>query len=178
MKFTVTRIPISTPPLYHVDGTLSRDGFSYRVTDGKSETEVERPASWRGAHVRVKYRFNKSERSVLSDAVVLAEFAEAEHLKTEPIAVMDREVRAPEVVNARTLADKLAAALKTPTLSAGLSDKLARLDRGDGPGLLSEIQQTLNPSTTPAGVHPDLLEHKASTLVVSYAPYPREGAKS
>lgn len=140
----VASVPVPVAPMFHCEGTLSRAGFEYAVTDGRG-AEIERPASWRGAHVRVKYRFHKSERSVLADAVVLAEFAEAEHLKVEPIAVIDRDVRAPEVVNAITLADKLAAALKAPTLAAGLLEKLTRLERGDGPALLSDIHNALNP---------------------------------
>lgn len=133
------RRPIDVAAMYHVEGELSRSGFTWALVN--SGTDV--PASWKGSEVRVRYRFKQSEKSVLSDAIVLAEFAEAARLEVEPIAVPDRELRAPEVAAARTLAEKLAAYQKVDALAPAVAEKLAALEHGDPIVVLANLQAAL-----------------------------------
>lgn len=144
--FDVVSKPVDVRPLYHVEGTLTREGFVYQVKAGPGGAFQDRPASWKDCEVRVRYKFNQSEKSVLRDAQVLAEFAEAARLEVEPIAVPDRALRAPAVAEARTLAEKLRAwgdvagvTVQTESVLA----KLAALEHKDPLVLLSEIQTSL-----------------------------------
>lgn len=143
--YSVTSHPIDIAPMYHVEGTLTRDGFTWAVTKGPGGDVLPAPASWKGCEVRVRYRFNQSEKSVLRDAVVLAEFAEAAKLEVEPIAVPDRALRAPEVAEARTLPEKIRAwATSTGVaLPASAVDKLAQLDAGDSFQILTDVQAAI-----------------------------------
>jgi DNA repair exonuclease SbcCD nuclease subunit len=129
--------PIDCPPRYHVEGLLTRDAFTWQVTKGPGGDVDTAPASWRGAEVRVRYRFAQSEKSALSAARVYAEFAEAARLEVEPIAVPDRALRAPEVAAARTLAEKLAAYQQVQELVPSVAEKLAALEHADPLAVLS-----------------------------------------
>jgi riboflavin biosynthesis pyrimidine reductase len=145
-RYTIARPPIDVAPMYHVEGELTRDGFAWQATKGPGGEAVDKPASWRGCEVRVRYRFKQSERSVLSDAVVMAEFAEAARLDIEPIAVPDRALRSPAVAAARTLDEKLrawATANGGDAITEGIVAKLARLEHGDHLHLLTDLQTRL-----------------------------------
>jgi hypothetical protein len=133
---------LEVAPMYHVEASLARDGFTWAVTAGPGGARQEPPASWRGCEVRVRYRFPQSARGVLRDAELLATFAEAARLEVEPIAVPDRQLRAPEVAEARTLADKLRAYAGAAATDNVLA-KLARLEHGDPLQLLSDVQNAL-----------------------------------
>jgi hypothetical protein len=167
--------PIACPPRYHVEGLLSREGFTWQVTKGPGgdvqppprscplclgtgdgrKDPVEGtlpcwqchgsggPVSWAGCEVRVRYRFAASEKSVLADAQVLAEFAEAARLEVEPIAVPDRALRAPRVAEARTLAEKLAAFQQVEQLAPSVLEKLSALEHGDALAVLADLQNRL-----------------------------------
>ncbi len=134
---------IDCPPRYHVDGTLTRDGFEWQATKGPGGALEQAPASWRGSEVRVRYRFNQSQRGALDQARVLAEFAEALRVEVEPIAVPDRQLRAPAVAEARTLEQKLAAYLTVEEVPAALVEKLRALETSEGAALLTRVQQDL-----------------------------------
>lgn len=144
-SYHVTRKPIDVAPMYHVDGLLTRDEFTYQVTAGPGGALQEKPASWKGCEVRVRYRFKQSEKSILNEALVLAEFAEALRFEREPIAVPDRSLRAPEVAAARTLAEKAAAwcTVSGETATEGTLAKLARLEHGDPVQLLDDVAHAL-----------------------------------
>lgn len=135
--------PIDVAPMYHVEGDLTRDGFTWAVTDGPGGDVQPAPATWAGAEVRVRYRFKASEQGTLARAHVLAAFADAAKLEVEPIAVRDHELRAPDVVAARTLAEKLAAYAKVEALAPVLLDKLAALELSEPTVVLTAIQQAL-----------------------------------
>lgn len=136
---------LPVPPMYHVEGELTRDGFAWRVTAGPGGAPQPPPASWQGCEVRVRYRFNASERSVIDEARALADFAEALRLEPDPIAIPDRALRAPEVVEARTLADKLAAWAKVAGVvpGAGVLHKLAALEHVEPAELVTQTQARL-----------------------------------
>lgn len=122
---------LDVAPMAHVEGELTRDGFTWRMTEGPGGELQEPPASWRGWEVRCRYRYKQSEAAVINKALVLAEFAEAALLVPDPIAIPDRALRAPEVAAARTLHDKLTAwcAISGTVASAGVLDKLGLLEQ-------------------------------------------------
>lgn len=140
--YTVVSVPLAGPPLWHVEGTLTREGFTWTATAGPGGDVLAPPASWAGCEVRCRYRFHASEKSLLSDALVLAAFADAARLQLEPIAVPDRALRAPEVVDAPTLAAKVEAWARVAgvTTSPAVLDKLHRLEQTDPVALLAELQ--------------------------------------
>ena len=74
---------------------------------------------------------------------MLAEFAEALRVEVEPIAVPDRQLRAPAVAEARTLEQKLAAYLAVEEVPAVLVEKLRALETSEGAALLTRVQQDL-----------------------------------
>lgn len=142
--YEVHSCPIDVAPMYHVEGTLTRDGFTWVVKDGPSGKLQERPESWQGCEVRVRYTFPKSERDVLLHAQVHAEFAEALRLEVEPVAAPDRQLRAPAVATARTLGEKVAAFAQVDSLTPALSTKLAALEHGDAVTMLADLQRQLD----------------------------------
>ena len=136
------RMPIDVAPMYHVEGQLTRDAFTYQVIGDHGPLDGA-AISWKGCEVRVRYRFNASEKSGLSQARVLAEFADALRLEVEPIAVPDRELRQPEVAAARTLSEKLAAYMHVEQLPASLAEKLAALEHGDPLVTIGNVERAL-----------------------------------
>jgi len=144
-SFDVDRRPLPVPPMYHVEGELTRDGFTWQVTAGPGGDLQPKPESWRGCEVRVRYRYAQSARSVLSEALVWAEFAEAARLEPEPIAVPDRDLRSPEVAAAHTITDKIAAwfALNGIEFTDATRDKLAQLEHGDALVMLADLETWL-----------------------------------
>lgn len=149
-QWRVTSIPLDVPAMYHVDGHVVGDAFDWRVTKGPDGPVSDAPASWAGTEVRVRYRFAAADagRLDLVKAQIFAEFAEAAHVELEPVAIAERAVRAPEVVQALTLADKVAAWAATAgvTASDGVRAKLARLESTDPALLLAEIEASLRRS--------------------------------
>jgi hypothetical protein len=112
MKFVVESHSIGVAPMYHVTGTLTRDGFVFDADSARAPLAlVGGQPSWAGCEVRVRAKFRQSEKAMLefARAHVLAEFADAKRLDLELVAVPDGGLRAPEVAAAKTLADKLAA---------------------------------------------------------------------
>lgn len=104
-------VPLDVAAMYHLEGELTPEGFTARVVkaDGESLAAGEIPASWRGADVRVSYRYNPSDLPRLNVALIHAEFAEARSLKIVAIPDRTTDVRAPEVLAAVTMHDKLQA---------------------------------------------------------------------
>lgn len=131
--------PINVPPMWHVEGDLTRDGFTWQPKAGENGAAMEPPASWQGCDVRVRYRYKASEKSVLDLALVEAPFADAVRVKVESVAVPDRDVRAPEVAAARTLPAKVAAFMKRAELAPSLEQKIAALDHADPAQLLADV---------------------------------------
>lgn len=145
-------VPIAVAPRYHVEGVLTREGFTWQVKDGPDGAVTAAPATWRGCDVRVRYRFNQSEKSILTEALVLADFAEARRLEVEPIAVPDRALRAPAVVEATTLVAKVEAwaGVAGVTTTEDILTKLAALEHTDPAVLIAETQAWLASIETPA----------------------------
>lgn len=142
-QHAVIEHPIDVAPMFHVEGALTREGFRWAVKAGPGGALQSAPATWKGAEVRCRYTFPQSEKNVLLHAQVQATFAEAARLELEPIAVPDRALRAPAIVEARTLAEKVAAFSQVEELGAGLGHKLGRLEHGDPLQLLAGLQREL-----------------------------------
>lgn len=144
----LSRVPLDVPPMYHVEGELTRDGFTWTVQAGPGGRIQEAPATWDGCRVRVRYRFHASEKAVLDHASVVAPFAGALEVKPDPIAVPDRALRSPEVAQALTLQDKVAAwcGVAGHVASAGVLAKLAQLETLDRAALLAAVQAQVAPA--------------------------------
>jgi DNA repair exonuclease SbcCD nuclease subunit len=136
--------PIDVPPMYHVEGWLSRDGFAWSGGSGDVPVAQTQPASWQGCEVRVRARYHQSEKTILefAKAHLFAEFAEAKRFELELIAVPDTALRAPEVAAARTLAEKVAAwATETHTvLPVDVLAALPALEHGDADTVIAGEQ--------------------------------------
>jgi hypothetical protein len=102
-------VPVA--PMYHVEGELTRDRFTWQICRGPGGVADQAPQDWSGCDVRVRVRYGQAERGVLGDAQVRvrAPFVGARRLEVELIALPDRALRAPEVVAATTLSEKLRA---------------------------------------------------------------------
>jgi DNA repair exonuclease SbcCD nuclease subunit len=135
--------PIDCPPRYHVEGLLTREAFTFQVTKGPGGEVDETPTSWRGCEVRVRYRFQQSERSALDTARVLAPFAEALRVDLEAVPIIDRQLRAPAVAEARTLAQKVAAYQQVDALPPSIAAKLHALETREPIEVLTEVQNAL-----------------------------------
>lgn len=103
--------PLDTPKLFHVEADLSRAGLIWLVTKGPDGPQEEPPPSWDGCDLRVRVRYPLREREQLVEQLgsIKARFAGARRIEVEPIAVPDRALRAPEVVEAKTIDEKLRA---------------------------------------------------------------------
>lgn len=114
--YDVAVIPIDVPAMYHVEGTLTPDGFDWSLKRSADVVEnLPIPASWAGAEVRVRYRVDADVRSALdADAIIRPIFAGAATLVLEPIVMRTREIRAPEVVEAESLTEKAQAFAAQP----------------------------------------------------------------
>jgi DNA repair exonuclease SbcCD nuclease subunit len=142
---------LDVAPMYHVDGHLTRSSFEWSVTKGPGGEAQPAPTSWKGCEVRCRYRYQQSEKTVLSQAQILATFAEAKRLELEPIAVPDRALRAPEVAAATTLQDKFKAYcdLGGSPATPGTLEKLALLEHKDPAQVLSYVATDVARIETP-----------------------------
>lgn len=177
--------PIDVAPMYHVEGTLDRDGFRYWIQRSADMSEPPSGAvvenvipkccvcggtgdgrhdpvegtltcenclgsgqTWRGCEVRVRYRFNADEKTALDEALVRQPFEGAARLELDPIAVHSRAIRAPEVVAAQTLTDKVRAFCEQSRIiwRPSLLDKLDRVQQPDGAAFLTTVAQELSES--------------------------------
>jgi DNA repair exonuclease SbcCD nuclease subunit len=145
--YTVTPQPLDVAPMYHVEGALSRDGFTGVVKDGPDGAPLEPPPSWAGCEVRVRATFPASERQMVefARAHIYATYAEAARLEVELVALPDRQIRAPQVAAAKSLGDKIVAwaELEGVTVTEGLRQKLAELEHGDATVLLASLEERL-----------------------------------
>lgn len=153
-QWGLTSHPLATRAMFHVEGELTREGFTGRVLDGPGGVPQEAPMSWAGCDVRVRYRFAASERDILDPEVVRAGFREAHTLHLDPVAVPDRALRAPAVALATTLAAKLEAWAEAngEGVDATVLDRLALLDTRERDGVLAAVRARLAALEPPAVV--------------------------
>lgn len=130
-----SRRPINTPRMWHIDGTLDREGFHF--TDAVALEDLA------GGDVRVRYHYKASEKAALSENTIREIFASALRLKIEGVVIPDRDLRAPAVAAARTLPEKLAAYRNVDQLETSVAVKLALLQAADVDGVLAQVAERL-----------------------------------
>lgn len=144
---------LDVAPMYHVEGELTRDGFTWRVTKGLDGPTDTPPESFDGAEVRVRFRYSAAEKSALDEALVRAPFEGAKRVDTDPIAMRSRAVRAPEVAAAATLDAKTQVFVQQSGVewTPSFASKLALLQQvhADDQAFLAAVRQGLS------GVVPD-----------------------
>lgn len=150
--YDVTAVPVNIPPMYHIEGLLTRDGFDWH---GDDEAEQAGPGFFSGADVRVRFRYNANERAALDFEAVKAPFAGARRLELDPIAERIRASRAPEVAQATSLVDKVKAFVGAAGLSwdGGVETKLALLQMPDGTAFANAIESSLTGAATHSSPH-------------------------
>lgn len=168
--YVVESHPIDVAPMYHVEGTLTREGFTWAL-DGKCILDGGAPPeSFAGAEVRVRFTFTAAEKSALNFELVKVPFEGAKRIDLDPIAEHTRALRAPEVAAAVTVEDKIAAFIRGAGLewTPGLQAKFAALQQPDTAAFLTELESTLSGATSPApGWHSSPDSHVAPDEHVS-----------
>ena len=121
------RKPVDVPPMYLIEGELTREGFVFPT----ELTADGRPVSYVGADVRVRFRFTAIEKDLLNFDLVRQPFAGARRLELDPVAIRDRATRAPEVMSATSLDQKLKAYIEAngQTWTTAIEEKLTELQR-------------------------------------------------
>lgn len=158
--FLVESRPIDIPPMYHVEGRLTPEGFALAENSDPDVVRRYEAQDWRGCDVRVQYRYDASARAVLDEQVVRDRFASALRLKVQGVAVPDREVRSVAVARARTLAEKLAAMRPDGVLPASVADKVAALEQQDREQVIASVRAWLE--SLALGPHDKTLFEKES----------------
>lgn len=152
-SWSLESVPLDTPPLHHVEGFLSREGFAYDYPD--------KPESWKGCEVRVRAKFKQNEKALLemAKATILAEFAEASRLELEMVAVVDDALRSPAVAAAKTLAEKLEAwgTESRVVVPAALVELLPALEHADSEALIAAERAAAD-----AVLNPPVIEERAA----------------
>jgi hypothetical protein len=143
--YTVASHPIDVAPMYHVEGELTRDGFTWTMPDCDCGHCSEHILDWSGAEVRVRFRYVAADKAALNFDLVKAPFANAKRLELDPIAEHTRALRAPEVAAAVTLEEKVAAFIRSSGLnwSPSLQTKFAALQAPDGAAFLTELENSV-----------------------------------
>ena len=145
--YEVAFVEIDVSEMWHIEGKLTRDRFNWKAfSDGR---ECEPPASWDGRDVRVRVRYASQERDVLAGARerVKAMFAGVRRFEFEPIAIQEHALRAPEVVQATTLDEKLRAWARLSDVA--WSDEIDRcasvlLSTEDADAVVAEVESRLS----------------------------------
>lgn len=105
--WTIDFIPIAVPGQYHVEGRLEPDAFTWAVTAGPDGPVSEPPTSWAGQDVRVRYRYAKAHAGAIDLQRIREVFAGCRTLKLDGVPELEHEVRAPEIISAATLDEKV-----------------------------------------------------------------------
>jgi hypothetical protein len=135
-------VPLTTPRQLQVDGRLDRDGFWIDAVNGEFPPTT---FTWEDADIRCRYTFQQADVSALDVAKIHAAFAGCRSLKLDPVAVLEHQVRAPEIAAAATLEQKIERYCERHgvTYADGLAHKLAALQSHDAPALLTALGQSL-----------------------------------
>lgn len=149
--YQLESVPLVCPSKYHAECEIDREAVRWRLTKGP-DGPVDAPpadADWAGCDIRARVRYVPAERALLGDirTRVQSEFPGARRVDVEPIAVQQRELRAPEVVQATTLSEKLRAwARLTGTPWAAEMERCAErlLSTDDGEAIIGSAAARLN----------------------------------
>lgn len=167
--YEVASHPIDVAPMYHVEGTLTREGFQpdhddllCRACGGDGDSDIvlvpgdgvipcltchgSGRHSFVGAEVRVTVRFTAAERDVLDFDLVTAPFAGAKRIDVEKVPQHTRAIRAPEVATAQTDVAKLEAYARSAGVpwTPGMQHKFAALLMPDGAAFLTQVERDVS----------------------------------
>jgi hypothetical protein len=131
---------LDVPAQHVVEGRLDRDGFRVLSIDGDAADGAD-ASLWQGADIRVKYSYLKSDVGALDVATIHAEFAGCRSLKLDGTPELERAVRAPQVVAAQTVDEKVVAwcELNRIPVTPGLRDKLTALQAREADAVLADV---------------------------------------
>ena len=134
-------IPLDVPEQLIVEGRLDPIGFSIDTVNGNDFTGSDE-ARFPKADVKVRYHYKRSERGALDIAHILAAVAGCRSLKLDPVAQMERDVRAPEVAAAVTVDAKGEAycTRKQIAWTSTIAAKLTGLQQQPAEAILAELQ--------------------------------------
>lgn len=131
--------PLKTPSLVLVEATFADMTFTYDI----QPSDVRR-----GSDVRVRVRFQETERQFFEFGKVQVEdaFAHARRLQIEPICLADKGLRSPEVAAAKTLPEKLLAwcAANGEDPPAHLADAVGDLETKPADLVISEFRSRMS----------------------------------
>lgn len=132
--WTTQSRPLAVPPMVHVEGDLTREGFTWHVAKQLGGPAIDIPGAFffAGVDVRVRFTYSQAERAALDFERVSIPFAQARHVKLDPVPILTRPLRAPQVAAARTLRDKVLAYCDQAGVPA-TETLLAKLDRLTAP---------------------------------------------
>lgn len=140
------------PRQISIEGTLGADGFIASMIDDVAFETAEQvfgftQADMDGADVRVKYHYRKVDAGVIDLDHIRQWVGIPRSLKTEPMPIIERDIRAPEVAAAKTLDEKAQAFCRLNGIAwtEGLADKLTALQAKDGIAVLAEVMEALGP---------------------------------
>jgi DNA repair exonuclease SbcCD nuclease subunit len=137
--------PADDPPTARV-ARIQTDERMDLFADVDAADEI---VDWTGCDVRARVRYPSSERALLQAGLlaVRQSFAAARRLEIEPIAVDARELRAPEVIRAATLDEKLKAwARLTGVVWAPTIDRCVNLllSTDDGDAVVRDVETRID----------------------------------
>lgn len=152
--WSFVRVPLRTPAMVHVDGRLTRDGFTVDSVDGEHVSRdpgddglVLVGGDFSGADVRVRFEQKKADVGVLDIGLIERDevLRGCRSLKLDPVTVLEHTVRAPEIAAAVTLTEKALAYAKRQgiTVTPGFEQKLAALQRPEPTALLTDVVAAL-----------------------------------
>lgn len=163
-------VPLDVPQQFDITGELTRDRFVPDdpfcdvCSDGDDasdtcddcdqrhcqicepcDADCEPFYRWRGADVRVRYRFLKADAGVINTDLLKELFKEARSLKLEGQPQLTHEMRAPEIAAAATLDAKVAkyCELQKIVAGAGFRAKLTALQSTDPDAILTSLSISL-----------------------------------
>jgi hypothetical protein len=139
VAWRIESVPLAVAHQYHIEGALTRDGFTYQVTKGPGGATCPTPATWAGADIRVRFTYRKGEYNPLQQAHIHAEFAGCRSLKVEGTPIREDALRAPEVIAAVSLTDKLRrfCEISGEKWTTGLAEKVDALQHLDAEQLVA-----------------------------------------
>lgn len=131
---------VDVPRQLHINGHLTRAGF---VVEAGSDEEAAREVA--GADVRVRYTFKQNEVGAIDVAHIHALCAGARSLKLDPVPIVEREVRVPEIAAATTLEEKAQAFCRVNGIAwtPRLADKLAQLQQQEHDAVMAALTTVL-----------------------------------
>ncbi len=138
-------VPLNIPPMCHIECTIEDGARELTFTGGPRDGEW--PDTWAGCDVRVRINYQQGDRRSLEGAtnVTRDKFKAARRLEIEPVVIPNRPLRAPEVMAAQTLDEKLQAWAQVSGVawSAEIATCADRLQAGEPDAVVADVTARL-----------------------------------